>query len=62
MLRMLIDQAQLNGFEFRRWFRSNVRPLWPGAEQALTLLPGEGRHYTLLFSREFARCFWRAGA
>lgn len=62
MLRLLLNQAQFNGFEFRRWFLTNVQPIWPGAEQALTLLAGEGRHYTLLFSHEFARCYWRTGS
>jgi hypothetical protein len=62
MLRLLLNQAQFNGFEFRRWFQTHVHPGWPGAEQALTLLSSEGRHYTLLFSHEFARAFWRTGA
>ena len=62
MLRLLLNQAQFNGFEFRRWFQSHVQPVWPGAEQALTLLAGEGRYYTLIFTHEFARCFWRTGA
>jgi hypothetical protein len=62
MLRLLLNQAQFNGFEFRRWFQAHVQPLWPGAEQALSLLAVEGRHYTLLFSHEFASCFWRTGA
>jgi hypothetical protein len=62
MLRLLLNQAQFNGFEFRRWFLAHVHPAWPGAEQALTLLSGEGRHYTLLFSHDFASCFWRTGA
>jgi hypothetical protein len=62
MLRLLINQAQFNGFEFRTWFQTHVQPIWPGGEQALTLLASEGRHYTLLFSHDFARCFWRAGA
>jgi hypothetical protein len=62
MLRLLLNQAQFNGFEFRRWFQSQVHPVWPGAEQALTLLSAEGRHYTLLFSHDFVRCFWRSGA
>jgi hypothetical protein len=61
-LRLLLNQAQFNGFEFRRWFQSHVRPLWPGAEEALTLMATEGRHFTLLFSHDFARCFWRTGA
>ena len=62
MLRLLLNQAQFNGFEFRRWYQSHVQPVWPGNEQALSLLASEGRHYTLLFSHEFARCFWRTGA
>lgn len=62
LLRLLLNQAQFNGFEFRRWFQTHVRPTWPGAEEAFTLLAGEGRHFTLIFSHEFARCFWRTGA
>ena len=62
LLRLLINQAQLNGFDFRSWFLAHIQPIWPGAEQALTLLSNEGRHYTLLFSHGFARCFWRTGA
>lgn len=62
MLRLLLNQAQFNGFEFRRWYQGQVQPMWPGAELALSLLATEGRHYTLLFSHEFARCFWRAGS
>jgi len=62
LLRLLLNQAQFNGFEFRRWFQANVRPAWPGAESAITLLSEEGRHFTLLFSHEFASCFWRSGA
>jgi hypothetical protein len=62
MLRLLLNQAQFNGFEFRRWFVAHVQPVWPGAEQALTLLATEGRYYMLLFSHEFARCYWRTGA
>ncbi len=61
MLRPLLNQAQFNGFEFRRWFQRCVHPVWPGAEQALALLGSEGRYYTLLFSHDFARCFWRPG-
>jgi hypothetical protein len=61
-MRLLLNQAQLNGFGFRHWFLSNVQPFWPGDEKALTLLAGEGRYYTLLFSHDFARNFWRKGA
>ena len=62
MLGLLLNQAQFNGFEFRRWFQTHIRPVWPGAEQALILLASEGRYYSLLFSHEFAQCFWRTGA
>jgi hypothetical protein len=62
MLRMLVNQAQFNGFEFRRWFQSHLNQEWPGTEPALTLLAGEGRYFALLFSHEFARCFWRTGS
>ncbi len=62
MLRLLLNQAQFNGFEFRRWFQFHVHPVWPGFEQALSLLSAEGRHYTLLFSHDFARCYLRTGS
>jgi hypothetical protein len=62
MLRPLLNQAQFNGFEFRRWFQRHISPVWPGAEQALDLLGTEGRYYTLLFAHDFARSFWKAGA
>jgi hypothetical protein len=62
MLELVVNHAQFNGFEFRRWFQLHVRQTWPGTEEALHLLASEGRYYTLLFSHEFARCFWRAGA
>jgi len=62
MLRLLLHQAQFNGFEFRPWYLAYIQPTWPGAEQALTQLAGEGRFYTLLFSHEFAQSFWRAGS
>lgn len=62
LLRLLLNQAQFNGFEFRRWFLSHVHPVWPGTEQALNVVATEGRHYALLFSHDFARCYWRTGA
>jgi hypothetical protein len=61
-LRLLVNQAQFNGFEFRSWYQFHLRPEWPGAEQALEQLSVEERHYTLLFSHDFARSFWRTGA
>jgi hypothetical protein len=62
LLRLLINQAQFNGFQFRRWFQAHVHSNWPGTEPAIALLAKEGRHCTLLFSHDFARCFWRGGA
>ena len=62
LLRMLLNQAQFNGFEFRRWYLANIQTVWPGAEQALSLLSNEGRYFALLFSHDFARCFWRTGS
>lgn len=62
LLRLLINQAQFNGFEFRSWFQSHVQAVWPGTEQALNLLAAECRYYALLFSHEFARSYWRSGA
>jgi hypothetical protein len=62
MLRLLLNLAEFNGFEFRRWFLAHVQPAWPGTEEALTLLSREGRYYTLLFSHGFASSFWRSGS
>lgn len=62
LLRLLLNQAQFNGFEFRNWFQTHVQATWPGSEQALSLLSTESRYYALLFSHEFARCYWRSGA
>ena len=61
LLRLLLNQAQFNGFEFRHWFQFNIQPEWPGTERAIAILASEGRHYGLLFSHEFAQCFWRTG-
>jgi hypothetical protein len=62
MLQVLVNQAQVNGFDFKRWFLKHIRPTWPGQEQALALLATESRHYALLFSHDFAFCYWRTGA
>ena len=62
LLRLLLNQAQFNGFEFRNWFQANMQVSWPGTEQALNLLASESRYYALLFSHDFARSYWRTGA
>lgn len=61
-LRILISQAQTNGFEFRRWFQTNILPDWQGSEEAITLLSAEGRYHALIFSHDFARALWKKGA
>lgn len=62
LLRLLIDQAQSNGFEFRPWYESNIRSAWLGKENALETLASEGRHFALVFSHDFVRYFWKTGA
>jgi hypothetical protein len=61
-LRLLVNHAQCNGFDFPRWFQMHIRLEWPGTELALRLLALESRHFTLLFSHEFVRCYWRTGS
>jgi hypothetical protein len=62
LLRLLLNQAQSNGFDIRRWFLTHIQAVWPGIEPALNLLAAEERYYALLFSHDFARCYWRTGA
>ncbi len=62
MLQLLLNQAEMNGFEFQPWYQAHVHPAWPGHEAAVSMLSREGRHYTLLFSHGFARAFWRTGS
>jgi hypothetical protein len=62
LLQLILDQAEMNGFDLQPWFQLNIQREWPGAERALTLLSREGRYYALLFSHDFAQCYWRTGA
>ena len=62
LLGLILSQAQSNGFEFRHWFHTHIRQEWPGWDAAIALLATEGRYYCLLFSHDFARCFWRTGS
>jgi hypothetical protein len=62
MLQLLLNQAQTNGFDFKRWFLKYIRSPWPGPAPALALLATESRYYALLFSHDFARCYWHSGA
>lgn len=62
LLRLLLAQARSQGFEFRRWYVTQIGRQWSGAEEAVQTLEGERRYYALLFSHEFARSFWKAGS
>ncbi|HEX3940713.1 MAG TPA: hypothetical protein VHX11_04435 [Acidobacteriaceae bacterium] len=62
LLRIIIRQARTNGFEFRKWFQQRLEQPWINFDSAVNLL-AEGRcYYTLLFSHDFVRCFWKQGA
>jgi hypothetical protein len=62
LLKILVGQARDNGFEFRRWYTSRLSLPWVNAETAFIHLEAHRRYYALLFSHEFARAFWKAGA
>ncbi len=62
LIRLLVGQARLNGFQFRRWYVGRLGRPWVNAEQAIEELAAERRYYALLFSHEFASSFWKAGA
>jgi hypothetical protein len=62
ILRVLIQQARLNGFEFRKWFQSKLQFPWVGFDEAVDFLAEGKRYYILLFSHEFVRSFWKQGA
>jgi hypothetical protein len=61
LLHLLVLQAHANGFEFRKWYKSKVADEWTTADAAVEALSNGGRYYTLLFSHEFARHFWKPG-
>jgi hypothetical protein len=58
---MLVLRARAHGFEFRKWYQTNIEPEWHDLNQALTVLESGRRYYALLFSHEFARNFWKKG-
>lgn len=62
LLRLLLGQARANGFEFRRWYITRLGVPWTNTKDAIENLASERRYYALLFSHEFARNFWKAGA
>jgi hypothetical protein len=61
LLRMLILRARAHGFEFRKWFETNIEADWQDLPHAIGVLESGKRYYALLFSHEFARNFWKKG-
>jgi hypothetical protein len=62
LLRILIRQARVNGFPFRKWFQTTIEPTWTNFEDAIDVLSQGRRYYALLFAHEFARAFWKQGS
>jgi hypothetical protein len=62
LLRLLVLQARVNGFEFRSWYQSRIERPWTNAEAAIAKLATGNHYYALLFSHEFAQAFWKKGA
>jgi hypothetical protein len=61
LIHLLVLQARANGFEFRKWYRSRIGGEWTTPEAAIETLSHGSRYYSLLFSHQFARHFWRPG-
>jgi len=61
LLTIVVGRARSHGFEFRRWYTGRLGVPWISAEAALKLLESQRRYYALLFSHEFAQCFWKPG-
>ena len=61
LIHLLVLQARANGFEFRKWYQSKIGGDWPSTDGAIETLAQGGRYYTLLFSHQFARHFWKPG-
>ena len=62
MLYLLLLQARANGFQFRKWYRKSLDEEWLSFEVALSHIATGKRYYALLFSHDFAQCFWKPGA
>lgn len=57
----MIAQARANGFEFRKWYARHTARPWVSFEDAALWLSLGRRCFTLIFSHEFASCFWKSG-
>lgn len=61
LLQLVIGRARSNGFELRRWYTHRLGLPWISAEASIALLDTQRRYYALIFSHEFAQCFWKPG-
>jgi hypothetical protein len=61
LIRMVVLRARAHGFEFRKWFETNIETEWTDLNHAVAVLECGRRYYALLFSHEFARNFWKKG-
>jgi len=61
LLHLLVAQARANGFDFRKWYTARLGLPWESTRQSVETLCAERRYYALLFSHEFAACFWKTG-
>ena len=62
ILYLLLVQAKANGFQFRKWYCSCLEPEWVDFERSLSNIATGKKYYALLFSHDFAQCFWKPGA
>jgi hypothetical protein len=62
LLRALIRQAKSNGFEFRKWYVTQVMLPWISFDASVEALSKQRRYYALLFAHEFAHSFWLEGS
>ncbi|HEX4156549.1 MAG TPA: hypothetical protein VHY48_13135 [Acidobacteriaceae bacterium] len=61
LLQLVVARARSNGFELRRWYTTRLGIPWISADAAIACLDQQRRYYALLFSHEFAQCFWKPG-
>lgn len=61
VITLLVLHARNNGFLFRRWYKTMMHTPWQDFEAAMDLLSQDHRYYALLFSHDFAQCFWKQG-
>ncbi|MGC8549874.1 MAG: hypothetical protein ACP5M4_09260 [Acidobacteriaceae bacterium] len=62
VLALLVLHARNNGFLFRRWYKSKMHTPWQDFETSIDTISRDHRYYALLFSHDFAQCFWKHGS